>query len=278
MIKRKTLLACCSILLLLGCSDDESNPALTTNESALNLEIEDIGNVNDASDVGVSLAMDEIEAGEEIRILLVNNSSIPILSTELLNDLSAENYHTITATSSVQYEVQLPSNLNDITGAKIREGVDYSAYAYFPGSNSISRESNVLELEQVAVLNGTYVGQLSFLAVVGSLEIKLTGELGSDKYSGTVKLPGLAAQPPWDASVYMNISMTVSGNNVTDFSITNSSTFLDNVDQQFSCPELGAVFVGQGGILGFSNMQIDISGQFCDGSPTSGNITMARRI
>lgn len=139
----------CFLFLSCGGSSDDGG-SIKVDIKATGISVRDAKNNGDASDLRVSFSKpSDIESVSAFRIFLSKSSSSSV-DVSSANDIPSTNYHEI-LTSTSQDDIALTSDLKDVDGDPIAEGVEYTAYILSIGievENALSPGSESFELAQ----------------------------------------------------------------------------------------------------------------------------------
>ncbi|MGE0590067.1 MAG: hypothetical protein AB7O48_15925 [Cyclobacteriaceae bacterium] len=262
----KTITTATIITYLVGCSEEDTFPVGAIEEAA----VFDIGNVGDASDIYVSLKTAASSSPLEIRVTLIKSSDVEFLREIELNSLDDTMFKTFTHNGGeANLGLQLNPEMRDLLGNAIEPNLDYEV-RFVLISNGEARFATTMTtfiLKDQSPLIGRYRGLWSDNIYTNfgiSADLKPLAEnsvSGSFYYSREFK-------PCCGGSDDGIVTLTATEQSSIQFIYDqNLLTFMGG------CP---GQYTGSGEIVDFVKLEINFSGNDCEGPHTGGKIVLNR--
>ena len=256
-----------SVVLISCKSDDESIFDIITISK---FSARDIGNANNANDILVEFTIGNTDNLTELRLVLVKSNEVSQFDHATAQSLNNGNYQTVEVIGNIkEYSVRLGSELKDFNGQNVINGFDYAVKLIFVSENEllIAETFEVVSLSSVHYLQGKYAGTwddniYTAFPISADLKYDLGWLRGSFYYTGTF---AACCGGPDDGKISVEI--------VND-SIINSFRY-DQVLITFmnGC---NGTYTGEGVIRYFTNLNINFSGDDCEGPHTGGKIVLSK--
>lgn len=113
-----------SVLLSLRCSSDDTPPIIENTKAATSIQVVDIRNAGDASDLNISFLLGSGVVPDEIRLFVVKQSKLSEVDLEFALNLSPESFKKVDVNGS-SYQVELDAQFVDTDLALLSENTSY---------------------------------------------------------------------------------------------------------------------------------------------------------
>lgn len=251
------------VCFTLSCGSDDSGGGFT--DQITFLELFDVGNAENASDIYVRFDAANGIANSEVRLFVLTTSEASSADPATLAELPATAYasHNYTGISTA---LQLSANQTTVSGATITNGVAYQLIVYFVDGNLFSQPSEAFTLTDAGPLAGRYTGLWNdniYSDFAISAVITQTGNnyRGAFYYSGSFT-------PCCGGDDDGTIIFQVDGNNIPEFQYDQ-----DLPEFMGGCPGL---YDGSGRINSVTSFSVNFEGEDCEGPHTNGTIRFNR--
>jgi len=271
-----------TVLIFTSC---DKIPVLPLTENLVtSVNAYDLDNNGNSSDIRVDFNVRDNNNVFEYRIMIIPSSSSSSFTADLASGIPESNYLEVnTVPFETKYPIsRLPSNLLDIKGDQIINGVEYvvAIFVFGTGSHQLSEFSRPFRLIEQGIYSGDYEGVYSgeiikFVSeipcpidIIGPFDMKTTiVETGQANYSGTL----ICTSCNFRGDDQGLISFIISNNVISNFIfIQTIPCYVDPDAPCVSCvlnvDPCDANFTGQGITTGELGLSIAFSGDDCFGS------------
>ncbi len=230
----------------------------------------DIGDANNANDILVEFTIENTENLTELRLVLVKSNEVSQFDHAAAQSLTDGNYQTVEVISNVkEYSVRLGSELKDFNGQNVINGFDYAVKLILVSENEllIAETFEVVSLSSVHYLQGKYAGTwddnfYTAFPISADLTYDLGWLRGSFYYTGSF---AACCGGPDDGKISVEI--------VNDSIIKSFRYDQVLITYMNGC---NGTYTGDGAIKFYTNLNINFSGDDCDGSHTGGKIVLRK--
>lgn len=241
-----------------------------TNSTSINfiqtLNVLDISNEQNASDMFASFTIDYPNLVQEIRLLIIPSEDYASFDPANIQALNNNNFHPV-AVGNSDYQTQLPANLNDVNNNAIQENVDYTFVVALKlnGDFFLNTAISQITLEDKHFLEGRYTGLWNDnLYTDFAISAELTFEDG--KLSGDFFYSGIFS--PCCGGVNDGIiTLEIEDNVILEF-------IYDQELDSFMGGECLGMYNGTGFVEDFNVLKISYEGNDCEGIHSGGSIVL----
>ncbi len=247
---------------LLSCGSDE-RPSIPTDVVAA-IKAIDLDNTHTANDIRIQFTLNDISTTTEVRIVLIKSGDEQGLNTSSAAGLDSQNYYSIESTK-LKNEFRLDSNQRDMSGAALVINQEYKVKVILVKENDLAIADNetTITLLDVSPQQGMYTGTWSDQLYN---KIPISGELTEQNGVLTGQFYFTAVFTSAYAGKANDGSWTIEldGKDITSFSF---NQVIDNC---------GGLYTGTGKVLNNANLDINFTGNDCEGPHTGGKILLTR--
>lgn len=253
-------------MIILGCSDkDEATTPITLIQS---VRILDVGNNHNASDIYLELTLEEHSATTEIKVFIAPAGST--ISEESISSIPETSFQNIPTDGNGFVGTLLRSDLKDTQGNSLVLNTEYKFLFAIAQSGGIrlSGATEKLTLTNAHPLEGEYVGRWDDNIYTNFPISARINSVNNSEVSG----------PFFYTSTFRSccggrddgdITLTLDGTSIKAFRYDQ-----DLLNYKGGCPGL---YSGSGSIANFVTLEINFTGNDCDGVHTGGRISLTKK-
>lgn len=261
----KKLLAISLGVLLSSCNDVLEIQLPLNNIQ--NISAFDIGNNLNASDLRIDFSVTDESNSEDFRIIIAKATPANQLTISDAKGLTNDQFFSEASRSTLSYSLKLPATQLDSDGDEVVIDQAYNIYIYTPFNESLSSPSAIINLVDEPVLNGDFVGTWND-NLYDNLGVSFSVNAFTNLYSGDF-FASANLTPVWGNNNDGRVSFIVQEDGtITDFTyIQDLPGFMDG------CPGL---YVGSGTVVGDFVLDINFTGDDCEGPHTNGVLVLTK--
>lgn len=249
-----------------SCKKDD--PASFNPNTISQLESFDAGNAVSAGDIYILLQFNSKTVATEARLIIGLNDEISAFSADMIDGLTADRYQTIDIKSNEPIRMYLDSTLTTISGNPIGLGQVYAIkiIMVYKGVTKLADIDSHVTLSDQYPLNGSYSGTWTD-NIYTDFPVSAILSFDTDRLIGPFFYTAdfVACCGGSDDG---DVELVLDGNNITSF-VYNQ----DLPDYMGGCP---GTYEGTGQVKNPVTIEIDFTGDDCDGHHSYGIIKLVR--
>jgi len=227
----------------------------------------DVANSFNSSDIYIELTLEETSTPVEVRILIVKNNEA--FEEANLNNLPDESFQSVFPNGNSFVNLQLKENLKDVSGKEIALDTEYKALfaIALSGKVRLTTVTKTFTLTNAHPLEGEYTGRWDDNIYTNFPISTRIDNFDQDQVSGKFYYSANFRSCCGGRDDGF-ITLTLDGNNIKAFRYDQ-----DLLNYKGGCPGL---YTGTGSVVQFTSLEIQFTGNDCDGQHSGGRISMRR--